>query len=189
MRRKLSLTFIEVIVATVLIGFLCTGLFRLFYQSLRKQIEGYQHKEYTLQLSLFEQNCKHLFSHTKALFSSSYQQSQNGALSFQFHQKVDPDPQFCGLLTGIFYLSEKGELTFLTVSPTKQERKTLFLDHLENITFRFFSNKTRGWHTHWSEKTEELPSMLEITLHYKKNKQIPFVFFFDPIKEPISYSL
>lgn len=188
MRKKQTLTLLEAMIAVLLIGFLCTGIFQLFYQSLRKQSEGHQYKQHVLQLCLFEQNCKHLFSQTEAIFSSSHPLSKQEALSFQFIPKVDPEKNYSSLLTGTFYITEKGELCFITKSPTKTERKTLLLDHLANFTFRFFSNKTRDWHAHWSEKMEELPSMVEITLHYQEHKT-PFVFFLDPVKEPISYTL
>lgn len=187
--KKRTLTLLEVMIATLLVGILCTGLFQLFHQSLRKQIEGYQYKQYALQLSLFEQNCKQLFSSTTAIFSAPHPHSKQEALFFQFTPRIDPEPTFSSLLNGSLSITDKGELAFNVASSTKSERKTLLIDHLEGISFRFFSNKTRKWQERWSEKMEELPSMLEITLIYNEKQKIPFVFLMNSAKEPISYTL
>ncbi len=184
MRKKRSLTLLEVVIAIALLGFLLTGLFRSLHQGLKKNIEAKELKQKVLQLELFQQRLKNLFSHLDGetgFLLQKHPDAKGQALIISYHQDVDPDFEMCGTLQGMLFLNKQNQLCLVSWSENEKARLEVLLDKVEGFTCQLFDPK-KG---EWSQKNQETPVMLSIDFKWE-GKEMPFVFFL-PESEPITY--
>src|SRR5579871_2796 len=175
MRKKHSLTLLEVIIAIALLGFLLTGLFRSLHQGLKKNIEAKALKQKVLQLELFQQRLKNLFSHLdgkSGLLLQKHPDAKGQALFVSYCQDVDPDFEMCGTLQGMLFLNKQKELCLVSWSEKEKGRLEVLLDKVDAFRCQLFDPK-KG---EWSEKNQENPVMISIDFKWE-GKEIPFVFF------------
>ena len=187
MKKKHSLTLLEVIVAMVLLGILLTGLFQCFQQGLKKNIAAKELKQRVLQLELFQQHLKHLFTLQDEVWIKKHQDAVGNVLMLSYEQKLDPDFQMCGALMGMLYLNKNKELCFATWSEQGKDRIEILLDKVDAFKCQLFDPKAAQFSENWPLKKEEIPRMVSIRITWS-NKEIPFVFFINSIDEKISYS-
>ena len=184
--KKRSLTLIEIVIAIVLLSFLLTGLFNVFYQGLKKSIAAKEVKQNVVQLELFQQRIKTLFSQKKSVWLEKHPEVEN-ALFVSYEQSLDPEFDMCGNLLGMLYLNSKKQLCLISWSETQMVRIETLLDKVDDVHFRLFEAKTGEWLENWPLKKKDSPVMVSIKLERGK-KQIPFVFFLTDPDEHITYS-
>lgn len=189
MRRKRSLTLLEVIVAITLLGFLLTGLFNCFHQAIKKNITARELKQTVLQLELFQQRLKNLFSHLDGeagISLDKHPDAHGPALIVSYKQPVDPEFEMCGTLQGMIFLNKNKELCLTSWSETGKARNEILLDKIDLFKCRLFDPKHAEWAATWSTKNEEDPVMIAIDLKWG-GKEMPFVFFFPDSNHKITY--
>ena len=186
MRKKRSITLLEIVIVTVLLGFLLTGLFNVFYQAMQKNMESRALKQTVLQLELFEQRVKHLLTQTKKVWTAHPSDGKGEALCIQFNSEVDIEWDRASEINGMFYLNGDKQLCFASWSTSGKSRVDILLDKVDQFKLKFFDPKKKLWQLDWPSKTEDLPSMITIDLTWKE-KEIPFTFFPSNPREQISY--
>lgn len=185
--KKHALTLLEVVIAMVLLGGLLTGLFHVFRQSLQKNIAARELKQNVLQLELFQQKIKTLLSYENGVWISTHSQASGPCLFFDFHQDVDPDFEMCGEMQAMLFLNAKKELGLTIWSEKDKSRTEILIDGIDAFTCRLFDAKKKEWKSNSKQKGGEIPVMVEITLHWNKEK-MPFVFFLKTAEEKITYT-
>ena len=186
MRRKRSLTLLEVIIAMVLLGILLTGLFNCFRQGLKTNIVAKELKQKVLQLELFQQKLKHLFLSQEGVWIDTHPDVKERALMLFYEQETDPEPQMCGYVQGMLYLNKNKELCLATWSAKGITRSETLLDKVDSFKCRLFDPKKAEWVDSWPKKKEETPRMVSIILEWG-GKEIPFKFFINSADEKITY--
>ena len=186
MRRKRSLSLIEIMIVMLLLGFLLTGLLNTFYQALKKNIENRELKQTVLQLSLFEQTVKHLLTQTKKIGTDHNNEVGGTVLLIQFTPDVDIEWDRASEMEGMFYTTPEKQLCFVSWSESGKARTTVLLDKVDQVTCEFFDGKKKEWTQNWPLKTEDPPAMIKIKIKWR-GKEIPFTFFPSNSKEQISY--
>jgi len=189
MRKKRSLTLLEIVIAITLLGILLTGLFNFFLQGLKKSITAKELKQKVLQLELFQQRLKNLFSNLdeEAGFLLEKHPDATGlALMVSYKQSVDPEFEMCGPLQGMIFLNKNKELCLASWSESGKARIEILLDKIDTFKCRLFDSEKGEWAEKWTMKNEEDPVMVAIDLKWD-GKETPFVFFL-PESEPITYS-
>lgn len=187
MRKKRSLTLLEVIIAIFLLGILLTGLFNTFRQGIKKNISTREIKQTVLQLELFQQKLKNLFSQENGVWMERHPQASGTALFTDFEQKADPNFEMCGDLLGMLFLNAKKELCFVSWSEKGKERMETLLDKVTSFKCRLFDPKKGEWNNTWPQKREGSPAMVAIDLTWN-GKEIPFVFFLKSSSDKIIYT-
>lgn len=185
--KKRSLTLLEVLIATVLLGFLLTALFSLLYQSLKKQTESFVLKQQTLQIALFDQSLKQILNKTKKLWTAPHPGASQEALFVQLPASIDPEWEITKeTIEETLYLNEKKQLCLMTSGSKQQQRISVLFDQIDRVSYRFFHPKQMAWQELWPATMPPLPNMLEITLHQGKSTT-SFAFFPDAAQAPIPY--
>ena len=184
--KKHALTLLEIVISLVLLGVLLTGLFNVFRQGLKKNIEAKLLKQKVLHLELFQQRLKTLFASESAMWIENYKEAAGPALFFTYEQPVDPDFEMYGKLQGTLFLSRKKELCLLTcVEGGKAVVETL-LDNVTSFSCLLFDPKQKQWMENYPKKKTEKPVMLSLQLK-ANNNEVPFVFFLKSPSEQITY--
>jgi type II secretory pathway component PulJ len=186
MRKKYSLTLLEIVVAITLLGFLLTGLFNCFRQGIKKNIAAKELKQKVLELELFQQRLKNLFDEETGLSLQEHPEASGLALIVNYNQPVDPEFEMCGILEGMLFLNKNKELCLASWSEKGKGRIEILLDKVDAFKCGFFDSKKREWIDTWSSKEEKKPVMVSIDLVWNGNK-VPFVFFLVDSSEQISY--
>lgn len=186
MKKKRALTLLEVMIAILLLGFLLTGLFNAFHQSLKKSISSRELKQKVFQLELFQQKMRTLLSREKGVRMSEHPQALGLSLLFEFIEKADPDFEMCGEMQGMLFLNAKKELALAIWSKEGKCRTEVLLDHVDSFVCRLFDAKKGEWISNPRQKKEDNPVMVSIDLNWNEN-QLAFVFFLKASNEKISY--
>src|SRR5258708_7065463 len=115
-RKRLNFTLLEVLIALALAGALFTALFSYFRQSTENNIKAQQLKRTILPLELLHQRLTQIFANlSKSEFQTLTSTDALGnALYFKFDYGVDPDPEFCGEVEAMLYLSPQKQLCLAT---------------------------------------------------------------------------
>lgn len=187
MRKKRSLTLLEIIMVMVLLGFLLTGLFNVFYQAMKKNVEGRELKTTLLHLELLEQKVKQLLTQTKKVWTAPHPEAKGEGLLIRFTPEVDLEWDRGSEIEGMLYLNADKQFCFTSWSVSGKSRVHILLDKVEMLVCRFFDPQKREWRSDWPSKMEEPPAMITIDLTWK-GKEVPFTFFPSNAKEEISYS-
>ncbi len=191
MKRKRSLTLLEVIIALTLLGILLTSLFNSFHQGLKKNITAKGLKQKVLQLELFQQRLKNLFSHLDCEAGMSLEKHPDAhglALIVSYKHPVDSEFDMCGVLQGMIFLNKNKELCLISWSQKGKVRNEILLDKIDTFKCRLFNPKKAEWSETWSIKNEEDPVMIAIDLKWE-GKEMPFVFFFPESDQKITYAV
>jgi len=187
MKKKRSLTLLEVILATVLLGFLLTGLFFAFRQGLKKNIAARELKQKILQLELFQQKIKSIFASGDSVWMEKHPDASSLGLFVAYEVLVDSDLSLCGQLKGMFFLNARKELCFVSWSENGGARIETLLDQVDTFSCLLFDAKKGTWEESWPQKKESTPVMAKIELTWK-GKKTPYVFFLKKGTEPIAYA-
>ena len=133
MKRKHSLTLLEVVIAITLLGVLLAGLFSCFHQGLKSSIASKELKQKILQLELFQQRLKNLFSHlddTMGISLEKHPDAQGLALIVPYKQAIDPEFDMCGTLQGMIFLNKNKQLCLTSWSEKGKARNEILLDKI-----------------------------------------------------------
>jgi hypothetical protein len=188
MKKKHPLTLLEIVIVMLLMGFLLTGLFNLFYQAMRKHKEVAALKHTLLQVELFEHVVKRLLTESKRVWSTSHSLSPQDVLCLQYIPEVDREWEAGSEIRGLLYLSGQGDLSFISWAASgAAPHRTVLLDKVEGFACRFFDAKEKEWVSRWPAAQEEMPAILSIEITWGGRK-IPFTFFPFNDKEEILYS-
>jgi type II secretory pathway component PulJ len=190
MRKKRSFTLLEIAIAIMILGWLLTGLFNCIFQSLKKNVDARELKQKVVQLELFQQRLRNLFTQFDAeggLSSEQHPEAISVVLYAAYQQKADPDFEMCGMLQGMLFLNKKKELCLASWSATEKGRIEILLDRVDSFACKFFDPKKKDWVLSWSKKREEDPVMIQIDLKWEGD-EIRFVFFLPQPNEQITYS-
>lgn len=182
--KKRSLTLLEIMIGIALLSMLLSGLFQIFHNSLKKNIQAKVLKQKIVQLELFEQKMHTLLTQDHGIWIDKHPAAKLPALFFVFEPKADPDFQSDAIL-GMLYLNSKKELCLVNYSQDHQSRMEILLENVNNLTCQLFDPKNKAWTSEWPQEKKENPLMAKIQLTWNK-KEIPFVFFLSG-KEKISY--
>jgi type II secretory pathway pseudopilin PulG len=186
MKKKRALTLLEVAIAIVLLGFLLTGLFHTFRQSLKKNISARELKQKVFQLELFQQKMKTLLSRESGIKIGEHPQAPGLSLFFNYSEKTDPDFEMCGEMQAMLFLSDQKELCLATWSAAGKCRTEVLLDHVDTFTPSLFDPKKGEWKSTLKEKAAEKPVMASVELVWNKAK-LKFAFFLKTGDEKITY--
>jgi hypothetical protein len=181
---KRSLTLLEVVIAMLLLGFLLTGLFECLQLGLKKSIAAKELKHKVLQIELFQQRLKNLFSHfggEAELILEKHPDAEGQALLFSYSQEIDPDFEMRGEVQSMLYLNRKKELCLATWSEAGKTRMETLIEKIDGFKCRLFDAKK----AEWVDENEEDPVMIMIDLQCE-GKKMPFVFFL-PESQPVTY--
>lgn len=170
----------------VLLGFLLTGLFNVFRQGLKNSISAKELKQKVLQLELFQQRMKILFTHKNDVWLEQHPDAIGNGLCTTFEQKVDPEFDMCGNMQGMLYRNDKKQLCFVSWSEKGKARVEILLDNVEQTNFSLFDTKKAEWMESWSKDKKGTPNMVSVKLQWGKNP-ISFVFFLIDPDEHITY--
>jgi type II secretory pathway pseudopilin PulG len=190
MKKKRSLTLLEVVIAIALLGLLLTGLFNSFRQGLKKNITARELKQKVLQLELFQQRLKTLFSSLDeevGVALENHPDASGLALIVSYKQLIDPEFDMCGTLRGMLFLNQQKELCLACWSEQGKGRIEILLDKIDTFKCRFFDPKKGQWFGSWSKKNKEGPVMIAIDLKWD-GKEMPFVFFLPEGNKQITYT-
>jgi prepilin-type N-terminal cleavage/methylation domain-containing protein len=186
MKRRRAFTLLEVMIAIALLGFLLTELFHCLQSGLKKGIEARQLKQKVLQVELFQERLKNLFSHFRndetELTLENHSDAKGKALLFTYNQEIDPDVEMQGTIQSMLYLNGKQELCLASWSEAGKARMETLLDKIDGFECRLFDAKK----AEWIDEDEEEPVMVKIDLKWE-GETMPFVFFLgeaQPIKYP-----
>jgi hypothetical protein len=182
--KKRSLFLFEMLIATVLIGMLLTGLFHMFYQGFHGQIKVRHVKEEHLRLELFEHRVKHLFTHARKLCSGSHPQAMGEALLMECLFPKPNQPRESCLLTAMLFVNYSKQLCLALWPEGGDMRSEVLLTSVTKAPMRFFSDKK--WHSSWSSKQDKHPRMVALDIIWE-GKEMPFVFFCGDPAEIIDY--
>lgn len=184
--RKRSLTLLEVIIALVLAAILLSTLFT-FYRNLfvtRSQIQT--SKNISLQRVLTQERLTQIFGKLLSEVEEEkgvifYTAGHNKALSlilyFAYDNGIDPDPQYCGTVKALLYLSLEKKLTLLTL-PAREE---ILLEDVDSLFFAFFDIKEKSWQNSWVSEAGKLPAMIKLLIN-----EDPIVFFLPDASKKIT---
>lgn len=185
-RKKRSLTLLEVIIAIVLLGALLAGLFNTFRHGMKQNISARELKQKVLQIELFNQKMKTLFSDETSVWMDTHKEASGNALFINFTKTADPDFEMCQDLQSMLFLNGKKELCLVVFSENGKSRIETLLDKVEAFDCRLFDPKNGEWSHVWPEKKEGRAAMAAIDLTWNDTK-IPFVFFLKASHEKITY--
>lgn len=185
MKKKHSLTLLEVIIAIVLLGFVLTSLFNIFHQTLKKNISSRQLKQTVVLIELFEQKIKHLLSLEESLWIDEHPEAIGQALFTRVEQTSDPDFALCGEILTMLFLNDKKQLCFAQWRGEENARCQILLDKVDLFKCEIFDSKKKEWYSNKSQG--ENPAMVKINITWNK-QEIPFVFFLSSSHDKILYS-
>ncbi len=188
MKKKRALTLLEIVMVMFLLGILLTGLFNVFRQGLKKNIDAKMLKQNILQLELFHQRMRVLLSKHEKVWLEKHPDASSLALYVEFNQTADPDLNMCGDILGMIYVNHKKELCFASWGKNAKARIETLLDHVSALECRLFDAKKETWNTAWPSEKKELPVMAAMDLTWN-GKKVPFVFFLSQSDEKIIYPL
>lgn len=193
MRKKHSLTLLEVMIALILAGALLSSLLTFYSQISRKKLELIELKQSVLPVEKMRQRLNHLFAHaelnnhTQIFTTLPHSDALGSALFFSYDYGVDPDPDISGLVKGMLYLNDRHQLCLVTWGGSKT-RQEIFLESIDSLSFSFFDPKKKQWKTSWDKKDPRPPffKLLWTTRDNPKTTQ-SCAFFFPNADAKITY--
>jgi type II secretory pathway pseudopilin PulG len=185
MRKKYSLTLLEVMIAISLLGTLLAGLFAVFYQSLKNQGVALELKQEVLRFELFQQKMRTLLAKESKVWLGTHLDVKGPVLFFNYEEKADPDFEMCGEIQGMLFLNDQKELCLAAFSKAGKFRVEPLLEKIEQCSYALFDLKEKEWQNN-PEKGNS-PAMVRIEL-VQKGVNIPYVFFLKASAETIAYT-
>lgn len=164
MKRPLSL--IEVTIGLTLTAILLTALFSSFRHLMQTGVQIEIAQAQLHPSHLFELRITRMFeslSKPNLFYTMRDDRALGNALFFSFDNGLDKDPEYCGELDALLFVSnEKNHPLCLLL---KGQKKEIFFDKIDQSSFQFFNPKKNDWETNW--KNPFLPPMIKITLNEK----------------------
>ncbi|MBM3193976.1 MAG: type II secretion system protein [Chlamydiae bacterium] len=160
-RRKSSLTLIEVFISLGLISIIVSAIFSMLIQTitLAKSIDSI--KEHALKTSFFYDRLLHIFSHAD---SSTLNLDKNhpAKISFTFENGLDRTLIFSGKIGGSLYIDNQKNIVLELIAKDKKTiQKEILLSNIETINFDFHS-----------------PFFISLYVTFPNELKKEFVFFF-----------
>jgi len=191
LRRKRSISLLEVIIAFGLTALVVSFLFGFYRQLLKSQqpLEKDRqeaHSSIIVQLRLAklfsEINADQLLKGNLPFFTDEIEGSK--ALILYHDNGIDKEPGFCGSIPSALYI-QGGQLCLMSWSIDEEGRKEVFFEGINNLKFYFFSKSKKKWVEKWPEPLEKdpFPSMVKIILEEKSKKNLVFSFFLNDGEE------
>jgi prepilin-type N-terminal cleavage/methylation domain-containing protein len=190
MKKHVSFTLLEIMIALVLLGILLSFLFTYFRHTLVLKNETIALKEKVLNMELFQLRMGHLFDQFSSkdncfLASIPHGDAVGSALIFHCDHGIDKDPSFSGQIHSMLFKTRDHRLCLCTWSHRSLPKVDTLLRSIKELSFEFFSGKQ--WQTLWpkDKKDEPLPLMVKIsiTLQGENEKKQDFIFSLPPVAE------
>lgn len=164
---KRAFTLIEVMIGLSLSAVLLAFLFQFYTTLSKSHLELAKSKEEVLSAQRVQLRLDQVFG---AVSQSFY--TEKGALIFNFDNGIDPDPHFCGPVTGMLYLDEKEQLSLVTWSHLKEPRKEILVPKVTSYRLSFFDQiDKKTWVSQWKK---EVPVMTKLVVNEKTFLFFPF---------------
>jgi len=184
MKKSLSFTLLEVIIAIGLTALLLGILFRYYHQVSINNLKAHQLQQKIFSLSLFQEKLGQIFSQlsfeddeegeTLLFCTREIRESVCPALFFKYDNGVDPDPAFCDELEGMIYLDQNKCLSLVNRSKNGTPRKEILLEKIAKISFRFFDTFDNSWKDTWSTEDDSLPTLIELSIFFADKEEDRF---------------
>ncbi len=172
---KRPFTLIEVMIGLSLSAILLAFLFQFYTTLSKSHLELAKNKEEVLSAQRVQLRLNQVFGAVSQPFYM-----EKGALIFNFDNGIDPNPNFCGPVTGMLYLDEKQQLSLITWSHLKEPRKEVLVPNVRTYSLSFFDQlDKKTWVTQWKK---DVPVMTKLLVNDKT-----FIFFPFKTTETIYY--
>lgn len=195
MKKRYTLTLLEISLALVLAGILLTLLFQYLGRTVRADIEAVKLEEAKVPLEIIRIRLSRLFETLSPLkgdtlplfYTKKLPKAQNLALHFTTTGNLDPDPDFCLGIENNLYLSSEGDVCLTSSFNQKKRKEQILLQNIASLKFSFYNLDTLEWQDSWDKK-KPLPPLFKMILT-PKGSSTPeeYVFFLN--NPPIVYSL
>ncbi|HEY5259915.1 MAG TPA: DUF1494 domain-containing protein [Rhabdochlamydiaceae bacterium] len=164
-KMKSPFTLIEVMIGLSLSAIVLAFLFQFYTTLSRSHLELAKSKEEVLSAQRVQLRLNQVFGAVSEPFYL-----EKGALVFDFDNGIDPNPHFCGPVTGMLYLDEKKQLSLVTWSHLKEPRREVLVPTVSTYELSFFDQiDKKAWVSQWKK---EVPAMTKLVVN-----DHTFVFF------------
>jgi hypothetical protein len=197
-KRKFAFSLIEIVIAFTLLGCLIFALIGSFTSLSKSHIdfqkaqnEAMDHARLHLRLiQVFEAFT--MENHQVYPFHAGfYSGSKCTALYFTFYP-IDHEPKFSVPLNSVLFLDLKKRLCLISKAINGDERDEILAEHVEKVSFEFFSEEEKIWKNEWFKENAMVPLMLRLRLTtplYSSKNPLIFLFCLNPNPPPINYHL
>ncbi len=160
-RRKASLTLIEVFIAMGLMAIIVSFLFSSLIQTIHLSKSLDKVKEHALKSSFFYERLLHIFSHADSS-TVAIDKEEKEKISFIFENGLDPAFIFSGKTKGSIYVDHQRNLILeISSKDGKNVRSEVLLSDIQEI----------NWDSH-------TPFFLSLGIKFSKDIKREFAFFF-----------
>jgi hypothetical protein len=180
-RKKQPLTLLEVMIALALTAILLGVIFGFYKQLFYSQTDIQLAKQRVLFRQWTQEKLTQVFSSIlstegsdKEFYTLNIVESKYPALTFNFDNGVDRDPQYCDEVSGLLYLNKQHELRLVTWP----QRSLILYSGVKSLSFSFFDAKNKVWKPEWKAE-ESLPDMVKVSLYEMDHPkdEIEFAYF------------
>ena len=134
-----------------------------------------------------------------SLYTKKLSGDEKESLIAIFDHGIDPEPAFSGPVLARIYVDEKHRLALALWPIDKQKknrawRNEILFSNVDEVEFQFLGNKAEegiapvnsqlAWHSRWSGKRGENPSMVRLKIQ-QNGESLAYAFFFSS-PEPIA---
>jgi type II secretory pathway component PulJ len=198
-KKKYTLTLLEVCIAFFLVGILLSSLWGLYHRWLKTYQQNQKTQTQIHQLALFKEKMDQIAmfvgspppeeKEKNSLFTLPEKIEEAPALYFSYYQEIDPDPLFLGKVGSLLYMVPSKKLCLATWPIDEQTgveaRIECLLEPASSFSVSFFDPQTNYWRKDWPDHMERLP--LWMKLEIKGEEQKEFLFRFERSFDPILY--
>lgn len=192
--RRYPFTLLELIIGMALAAIVVSFLFSSFrYSSIGhsriKMTQKAVHERLCFQTRLTQVFDQLQFENKKKeIYLASHPESHNDALYFSFHQEIDQDPHFIGVLDAVLFINFEKQLCLLSISPDGTSRRDVFFDNIESISFQFFDSQNTKWQPKWKKELPHAPTFLALIIKETSKKEaLEFSFVLKGTAADITY--
>ena len=196
--KRSPLTLIEVAIGCVLIGILLSSLFGFYRNFLYSKGKIHKKKELAFARALPREVLLPLFSQIPIpipqhelfpLYTDKLEGSSLPALFFITEIKIDPDPEFCGLIQGALYLDRDKDFNLVLWPKNGEGRLTCLLSSCKDFQIEFLDPTTFEWEGQWSKKSKELPLAIKLRVQEKSGSLLEYLFWIPLGQKPLEFGV
>ncbi len=183
--KKRPFTLLELMVGIALASLLLIFLFSTLKQSTfanskMKVAQKLVHQRLCTQLRLTSVFDALEFERQKiGFYTASHAESLSDVLYFSYHQEVDADPNFIGVLEAMLFLKHpEKKLCLYTTGANGSMRKEVLLENLKTISFLFLDTQKGEWKSDWSKEADFAPGLVKLLITEKDK---------NPLKDAIEF--
>lgn len=182
MKKKYSITLIEVVIALSILSVLIFTLFSL-YRNLskgeekltRSMMKVYEkHQCYAVLQRIFSQ----LQLEEETFYTEADPVKRENALVLKWNNAVQMNPELSGPIEGKIY-SKEGTLYLQYLKKNKVLDEMPLFENVESMNFQFYNVELNEWMKNWDKQAKSFPAIVKIDFKTKEKKSLPFemVFF------------